>query len=189
MFDDPWPDRGQWSFWLVQRRGWPGSFCGNLRSEWLVHGPTLDFRESPAITILHNWIVLTYNDSDVSVMFRAISIHFKSQATPFILYIYDVYWLYTFSWDRLMANMFTSNVITRIPLRTLSLPRQTTRRIPSQVNWWLIWSWWIVGELFHKKNIKTKHGWYIFALQNIVDPIIMIYTICTICWLTCSQNV
>jgi hypothetical protein len=88
MFDDRWPDRGQWSFWLVQRRGWPGSFCGNLRSEWLVHGPTLDFRESPAITILHSWIVLTYNDSDVSVMFRAISIHFKSQATPFILYIW-----------------------------------------------------------------------------------------------------
>ena len=103
MFDDRWPDRGQWSFWLVQRRGWPGSFCGNLRSEWLVHGPTLDFRESPAITILHSWIVLTYNDSDVSVMFRAISIHFKSQATSFILYIWCLLViLFFFSWDRLI---------------------------------------------------------------------------------------
>jgi hypothetical protein len=154
MFDDRWPDRGQWSFWLVQRRGWPGSFCGNLRSEWLVHGPTLDFRESPAITILHSWIVLTYNDSDVSVMFRAISIHFKSQATPFILYIWCLLVILFFFLRQIdfiqMSTMFTSNVITRIPLRTLSLPRQTTRRIPLQVNWWWFWSWWIVGELFHK---------------------------------------
>ena len=126
MFDDRWPDRGQWSFWLVQRRGWPGSFSGNLRSEWLVHGPTLDFRESPAITILHSWIVLTYNDSDVSVMFRAISIHFKSQATPFILYIWCLLVILFFFLRQIdfiqMSTMFTSNVITRIPLRNSEPP-------------------------------------------------------------------
>ena len=100
----------------------------------------------------------------------------SSRRLHLLYYIYDVYWLYTFSWDRLMANMFTSNVITRIPLRTLSLPRQTTRRIPSQVNWWLIWSWWIVGELFHKK-IEKQNMDDTYLLYKILLILLLWYTL------------